>query len=512
MSGTRILRRENARRGLRYTLLACSCAAGLAACSGGGSTSGGTGTTKPPPPPPPPPARSAETLAFSGRDTTSATGPVRLFVAKDDAQGQTRVSFSSFSDGATIDEFAFSPDGSRVAYRGKPSSTEPAGFYVADITGSQHFQLSPNPGGATRAVSDFDWAPDSLSLIYSGNFGQNPPYLFAKETYRIDRDGANRARVNGTIGNPPFVETRNARWSPDGAFVVTEVATIVGSGGAGATNAIGLNVYPDGTPSAGFRLVRATSGLVRNWRISPASDRVCYNASANGTSDFFILTSDVAAGAQNNLVLSDSGNFNSECRWSANGKLVAYLEQTSVGGPADLEVRPGDSSKSATVVVALAASGRTITKYEWAPGSNDAIAYIADQDTAGVREFYIARVSGGGPVKLNVGLIPNGDVLDFAWSPDRTKIAYVADGEVDANVQLYVSNADGSGKIKVSDFLTGEEVNHFVWSVDSTRLAFSAGPIGGITDRLYVATADGASSKMINTTTIATIANISYAP
>ncbi|MEZ5921069.1 MAG: hypothetical protein R3C60_06910 [Parvularculaceae bacterium] len=451
-------------------------------------------------------------MAFSGRDTTRATGPVRLFVAKDDTQGQTRVSFSSFSDGATIDEFAFSLDGSRVAYRGKPSSIEPAGFYVAAITGSFHYPLSPNPGGVNRAVSDFDWAPDGMSLIYSGNFGQNSPYLLTKETYSVDRDGSNRTKVNGTVGTPPRLETRNARWSPNGAFVVTEIAAIVGSNGQGSTNANGLNVYPDGTPSGGFRLIEVPSGLIRNWRISPANDRVCYNASSNGASGFRIYTSDATVGSSNVVGLSDTGHFNSECRWSANGKLVAYLEQNSVGGPADLEVRPGDASASATVVVSLSATGRTITKYEWAPGSNDAIAYIADGGIAGVRELFITRVSGGAPVKLNVGLIPNGDVLDFAWSPDRTKIAYIADAEVDADVQLYISNADGSGKIKVSDFLNGEEVDQFVWSADSTRLAFSAGPIGGAADRLYVATADGVSSQMINTTTIATIENIAYAP
>ncbi|MCA8887566.1 MAG: PD40 domain-containing protein, partial [Parvularculaceae bacterium] len=281
------------------------------------------------------------------------------------------------------------------------------------------------------------------------------------------------------------------------------------SDGAGDANAFGLNVYPDATATGGYRLVGANN-LVNNARWSPTAHRVCYNID-NGAG-FNIRTSDPAVGSANNVVLSNTGHINSECKWSDDGTQVAYLEQTAPGGAADLEIRAGDAGSPARVLAGLAAQGRTIRNFEWRPGSNDTLAFIAERDTDNVFELYVVR-AGGTTTKINQALPAAADVLDLAWSPDGAKLAYIADIDTDGVRQLYVANRDGAGRVEISDSLAGDEVVEFDWSADNTRLIYSAGPAARTpsAEVLYAATADGANVRRLNTNIITRIVQPTYA-
>lgn len=57
--------------------------------------------------------------------------------------------------------------------------------------------------------------------------------------------------------------------------------------------------------------------------------------------------------------------------------------------------------------------------------------FVADRDVPGKRELYLADLSGGGARNITGGMIPEGDVTSFAWSPDRNWIAFLADRDVD---------------------------------------------------------------------------------
>jgi Tol biopolymer transport system component len=492
-------------------MLMSAAALSLSAC--GGSGDGGSTPAPGPGPGPGPAPRTAEAIAFVGRQAMANSSPEFLYAAKDNAQGQTTVSFTTSGENTRIYEFAFSPDGKWLAYIGQEANGDARALYVAPAAGgSAPVRVSQPSPAPYQWVSDFDWSPDSEQLVYSGNFDQPLPYEDAIETYVVDRDGANRKKVSGSIigGGRPVVEVRNPEYSSGGALLLTEVAHLASGTGDGAAYPFGLNIYPVNTaPAGGFRLVEMPSGIVANQQWSPDGEKVCYFFTS-GAPLFYIGVSDVAKGSANYVSLGDLANINSQCRWSADSDAVAYLDQTAVGGPANLVVQNADRSGRITVA-GLASAGRTIGQFDWMPNSSDVLAYIADADTANVMELYVKNKSGGAATKINVSLIVTGDVLEFKWSPDRSKIAYLADAEVNGEVQLYVSGPGGENKIKISDFRSGEEVTSFDWSADSTRLVFSSGLTGGVADSLYVATADGSQSQLINTAVVAEVGGLAYA-
>lgn len=109
------------------------------------------------------------------------------------------------------------------------------------------------------------------------------------------------------------------------------------------------------------------------------------------------------------------------------------------------------------------------------------IAYLADQESDGVKELYLARVEGDTTtpaVKLNSTLIANGNVIAFHWSPDGRWIAYEADQESDNLFELYlvdVSGAEPGTPVKAhSSLAPGTTLGHVTWSPTSQRLVYIA--------------------------------------
>ena len=88
------------------------------------------------------------------------------------------------------------------------------------------------------------------------------------------------------------------------------------------------------------------------------------------------------------------------------------------------------------------------------------VAYVADQDTAGVFELYVVpvdktpnetavkvsgKMAGNGILEL-----PSGDYV-FGWAPDSSRIAYVADQNSLGVFELFTSTPDGTENDIVSN-------------------------------------------------------------
>jgi len=64
------------------------------------------------------------------------------------------------------------------------------------------------------------------------------------------------------------------------------------------------------------------------------------------------------------------------------------------------------------------------------------VVFIADRNTAGVMELFVANADGSEIRNLSGTLVSGGDVVNLQWSPDRTQIAFLADKEVDGRNEL----------------------------------------------------------------------------
>jgi hypothetical protein len=147
-----------------------------------------------------------------------------------------------------------------------------------------------------------------------------------------------------------------------------------------------------------------------------------------------------------------------------------------------------DDGASVVKLSGTLVAGQNVVDFKISPDGSR-VAYRADQDAPGVIELYVNSITGGTPVKvsgLNPVLVPGSNVeveplvtFDaFNWSPDSLLIAYIADQVTDEVFELFISAPDGSLNFRVSGTLTiigdGGDVFDFEWAPDSSRIAFRA--------------------------------------
>ncbi len=118
------------------------------------------------------------------------------------------------------------------------------------------------------------------------------------------------------------------------------------------------------------------------------------------------------------------------------------------------------------------ADGGEVVDFAWAP-NNSRIAYLADQykdekfDLITVVPDVNSLNPNPDPRLVSGNII--GDVIDFAWSPDSSRLAYIADGDTLDVFELYTNVPFGRSEFKVSGDLTpGGEVTAFAWAPDSS--------------------------------------------
>ncbi len=475
----------------------------VSACGGGGSGGGN----------PPPPTRNAETVVFIGNDGITTTGQNELYAVEDDSTTQRMLSKNTVANDSNIFKFAISPDKQWVAYIADHDGSGKYALYTIAISGGTPKQVSRSTSILSRTVKSFHWSPDSRQLVFAANldapFDANSSYL-ANEVYIVNRDGTNQRKINGSIGIPATVEAKNPQWSPDGRYIVQEVASF--SNGSADRYAFALNIYDTTiTASNSRRLVTAnTNRIIRNVHWSPDSKRLAFTSDYTIQDSFQVVVIGISGSPFKQLTIN--GDFNSESEWSPNGSELAYLDHPSSPFPADLVVSPGDGSAAKRFLAVVSNNNRSVKDFRWSPDGSQ-IAYTSDEDQQYMYELYVIAANGSGtPTKINGSLITFGDVFEFQWSPNGKQIAYRADQQTDRMQELFVSNINGTGNIKVSSGLTNSKVFGFDWSADSSRLAFSEGPSSrrSTGDRVYINTTDGNNLLQVSDVTTDVISSVTY--
>ncbi len=467
----------------------------LVACGGGGGGDGGGGNGGGGNPPP---SRTAQTLAYSAGDGVSANGTTEMYSISDDGSGRVMLSNDLTLDTTTIKDFAVSPNGQWVAYISNVSNFVESGLYVNSVNGGTPVRISRTKSSFGGAVSSFHWSPDSTQLVYAGNLGGGGlSNASANEIFLVNRDGSGDTKINGSIGNPAVVEGRNPQWSPDGRYILQEVATYNSNNG-GSANPFALNVYDTTVGSANSRRLVTSNDTLRNARWSPTSTRVSYMSDELAQSIYHVYAIDVFGSPRTRV--TDFADFNSDSRWSPDGSTLAYLDNPTSPFPSDLITSAATGGATDTVLVFVSPTGKRVYDYAWSPDGSQ-IAYTSDQETQNQRELYVINANGSGSGnKISGSLISSADVFDFAWSPNGNSVAYLADQDTDTFIDLYVSSVSGNSNDWISMGLSGEEVTSFAWSDDSQRLAFSTGPEGRRpqANKLYVSQPNGSGRAEIS--------------
>jgi len=503
---------------LRALFLSAAMGLTLVACSGGTDHT----TTIQPPPPPPPPSRDAETIIFSGKESDAAISPESIFIAQDDQQGQEKIA-GGFAPGNEISKFQPSPDGQWIAYIIK-TPTSGTDLVVMPVNGGPRTILNAGLKSPvdlfSTDIGDFSWSPDSQQVAFTAVLTGSRD---RERLYLINRDGSDLRNLNE--GQTDTQSYGNPQFSPDGRYIIQEVSRIINRNVAPLPFAL---QFTDLTlPIPNNTELTAANGAVTNVRWSPNSTSLCFalNNSITDPDAYNIRVSDVSITAPNTFIASEGGNAESECRWTPNGTQLTFIDIVDQPSPGQrpFKISTFDPTGSGSIEnrggpVRFFNNGggeNGIRKFEISPDDGRSIVILFQNDDGA---FELANTTfNGGFTILNGPLVSGGNVIDFKWSPDASRVAFIADAQTPGRRQLFVRRANDFtnefAPVEISDFLGAEEVVEFDWSSDSSCLVFSVAPDAPtpVPDRLYVGTVDGADLQLISTTIVAQIDDIAYA-
>jgi len=181
-------------------------------------------------------------------------------------------------------------------------------------------------------------------------------------------------------------------------------------------------------------------------------------------------------------------------------KFELFVVSVTGGTPVKVSGDPV-SGTAGTGIKKVVAGGTFGTRwFEWAPDGSR-IAYIADQDTAGVYELFSVEPDGSGNARLSDDLDPGGSVKNFAWAPDSSLVAYLADQDTALMDELFSALPDRSFNPNptVSSLPnTAMDVFDFKWSPNSDLIAYRANQTNLTRTDLFVATRLGTAFNPIS--------------
>jgi Tol biopolymer transport system component len=488
-------------RALRLSLCALLPSLLLAACGGGGGHSGGTFGTP-----------LVALRAYLANDTYAG-------VYLSDAQGHLRMLNGPAGSGYGAGDFAWNPDHTRMAIATESAAGGNYDLYVADTTGADPVLLVASQG-ATGYVSEAIWSPDGTKLMFTGDpEGDGDPGL-----YVVSAAGGAAVRVSAP-GLHVYYGTWH--WSPDGARICFTIDNAPGfalyavnADGTGhvrvsGTMVAGGGVYPDQARSpwcaGSFRLLfeadklvddlyelfvvnadgtglakRSTGSTVHGWRLSPDGAKVAYSDNL-GTALHVVP---VAGGATQPV--SAPGESVGLFQWRPDSAAIAYV----VKGANDVLKSGTITGAPPSLLVALSGANEDVGgPLLWSPDGSR-LAYCAGVLGVGATKdefrLYAIPAAGGTPVLVSQGLAADGNVSDYAWSPDSLRLLYRASVDGTALGDAFVAVADGSPGVQLSDSASaGVWVASAEWTTDGSGILFLQGTDPGASE-LFLADPTGA--------------------
>jgi Tol biopolymer transport system component len=342
----------------------------------------------------------------------------------------------------------WAPDSSRVAYLAGDEKSPIFQLYSVFPDGTGNIKVSGTPH-SLPGVSSFSWSNDSSRIAYVSDQDTEDVY----ELFTAFPDGTGNVKINDPIAGD--WDIINFQWAPDSSRTL-----YIARQAANGTFDL-HTVFPDGTGHVHIDGPLETIGAVLLAQWAPDSSRIAYTAKGeSGLFDELVtVTPDRTGGTGIDDRLINDGDI-PFFLWAPDSSRIAYIADHDVDHVPELYAAVPDSSKSQNINLSpVAGPGVDFKTIQWAPDSSR-ISYSANQDSADVVELYTVFPDGTHGVKVNGVLVPGGEVSEFPvfqWAPDSSRIAYVADQDSAGVEELYTVNPDGSGNVKVNEAASADE-------------------------------------------------------
>ncbi len=360
---------------------------------------------------------------------------------------------------ATFGKPQFSPDGSQFVVMMKDEHvTQLRAPYIFDATTFSFHTIANFFDPTVADVSDVQWAPDGSRLAYIGRPSNSNPW----QLFTVEPSGLNGQQVSGVY--PSGGDVLSFKWSSGGSLIaflsdkntlgVNELFTVTANGAASFTVSGAM----------------VANGDVLKYQWSPNGNNLAYLAdAATDTVDELYAVSSVGVGRVKISGSLTTGGDVLDYQWSPDSSRVAFRADLSLNRVNELyTVVPNPLSTPVPVkvsgntgLISSPPSDRGVIDYQWAPDGSK-LAFRGDIGTAGVHELYVAQPTGGIPVNVSSPPITGSDVKTFSWASDSTRLVMMADLLTDNMDEVFVVGANGTGRTPISVALpAGSTVSSF---------------------------------------------------
>lgn len=318
-----------------------------------------------------------------------------------------------------VDEFAISPDGTKIAFVGTLDGDTADQVYVIDIAGGNATLL--NPAGVGDVDGGIVWTPDGTGVI---------------------------ARYGGGDGN---IDNQFYLMAADGSQTATQLTF-------NDSNVFDAQVSADG--STLYYIDAVDDGVVND-------------------DDLLYATSITSPGGSPTLITPDAFAEIDTGSYAQTGSDIVYAGSLPGEGETRFYRTAADGSNAATpveITISNAPGDFTYDIDEMAvTPDGESIVFIADLSTDGVDELYTMDIDGGEATRLLPNIPGFTDIGPFVISDNGEFIAFQADYDVNGGGELYVmSLTDGSVDPTRLTFFDDLAYNSDVVA-GVGRLAFTAG-------------------------------------
>jgi Tol biopolymer transport system component len=425
-------------------------------------------------------------------------------------------------------DLAWSPDGSKIAYRIQGFADSTDGLWMVHPDGSDRTRVF----AATDIHSGPSWSPDGTKIAFS----RPAPPSNAEEIWTMNSDGSGATSI--TASSSVSNHSREPSWSPDGSKIGfvhdsdygygdSEIYTVP-SGGGPTTQVSNLSGSIEADPSwspDGTKIVftscvvdamlechtdiylmdadgtdvtllegAAADEFAPEWQpaVGPSLppipnylDKIVFSSTRNECcgseiDDVFTMNPD----GSGQRPLTDGGAFEGEPAWSPDGSKIAFASNRA-GNNFEIYVMKPDGTGLTNLTQTVDPNINELSP-AWAPDGSK-IAYRRDFGSDDHR-IWVMNANGTGQTQVTPG------PRDYwpAWSPDGAKIAF---SHLNA---IYTMNPDGTGLTPLTTVPVDGRDSEPDWSPNGTAIAFDRYPASGSAN-IWKVNADGSGQQQLTT-------------
>ncbi len=383
-----------------------------------------------------------------------------LFVSDGNSLNNRKVSGNLIVKGSVTD-FQWSPDSSMLAYRADQDADEDYELYVAQADGSGSIKVSGSLAGFGD-VEEFSWSPDSARIAYRADADSDGVF----EMYAAWADGSGQVKISGTMPSGGSANSGQPVWSLDSTTVIYLASEFT------AYKPEVIGAFASGAGS--WALNSTTISAIIEFQLAPDGSRVAYQGGVNtgNVQEAFACNLDGSGNVQISAPLVLYGDV-IEMQWSPDSSSIAYLADQEFDGYFELYVEDADAPTGAVKINGFLAPSGNVTDFGWSPDSSR-LAYRADQYVNEVYELFTSMADGTSNTLINGPLITGGDVYDFLWSPatDLLRLAYRSDEDPDSGAELYCSDPEGLTQARLNDTASYLGSSNYRWDPSGVWCAF----------------------------------------